>query len=406
MSDLLWPGDHRAAGTADDAAFLDAVLAVEAAWSQVLAASGIAPVGAAVSIDDLRAAAAEVDRERLAGEAEADGNVVVPLLRALRQGLPEGAGRWLHRGLTSQDVVDTALLLMARDAVARIRADLRTQTALLADLVRQHRSSPAVARTLTQHAVPTVLGLRMAGWLAGVLDAHDDLAALRWPVQAGGAAGTMAAAVELAGHRPAPEQTVQDAVAGLAERLGLETAAPWHVVRTPLTRLGDALVRCSDAWGHLAGDVLTLSRSEVGELSEGRAGASSTMPHKKNPVLATLVRRTALTSPALGATLHLAAAEAVDERPAGPWHAEWDTLRLLLRRTVVAGSQVTDLLRDLVIDADRAAENLAVAHGVRAEQDRMAALAERGPLTSNRGTTDAQVDQQLARADALLAEAT
>ena len=107
-----------------------------------------------------------------------------------------------------------------------------------------------------------------------------------------------------------------------------------------MTRIGDALVACTDAWARIANDVLVLGRPEIGELAEGSGGGSSTMPHKANPVLAVLVRRTALTTPQLAATLHLAAADQVDERAAGGWHAEWDTLRLLLRRTVVAGRAV------------------------------------------------------------------
>ncbi len=196
-----------------------------------------------------------------------------------------------------------------------------------------------VARTLTQHAVPTTFGLKAAGWLTGVLDAYDDVAALVLPVQVGGAAGTMAGAVELASALPEPVEVVHRMTQDFTARLGLAPSIPWPTSRATITRLGDATVRCTDAWGRIANDVLTLSRPEIGELSEGTGGGSSTMPHKANPVLSTLVRRAALTTPQLAATLHLAAAEAADERSAGPWHAEWATLRTLLRRAVVAGDQ-------------------------------------------------------------------
>ncbi len=197
-------------------------------------------------------------------------------------------------------------------------------------------------RTLTQHAVPITFGLKAAGWLDGILDAAVDLttAGTALPVQAGGAAGTAAALAELAGSPVA----VETAGAALASRLGLAVSAPWHTRRRPVTRVGDALVGLVDALGHVANDVVLLARPEVGELSEGTGGGSSTMPQKQNPVLATLLRRAALTAPLLGAQLHAAAAAAVDERPAGAWHAEWAPLRALTRITLVAADQAADLL--------------------------------------------------------------
>ena len=131
--------------------------------------------------------------------------------------------------------------------------------------------------------------------------------------------------------------------------------------------MGDALVAVTDAWGRIATDVATLGRPEIGELAEpdvaGRGG-SSTMPQKQNPVLSVLVRRAALTAPGLGATLHTAAALAVDERPDGSWHAEWATLRTLARQTVVAGSQTTELVSGLRVDTRRMAETVATARDV------------------------------------------
>ena len=135
----------------------------------------------------------------------------------------------------------------------------------------------------------------------------------------------MAGAVELASALPEPVEAAAPRDAGLHRQAGPRPVHPWHTSRATITRLGDATVRCTDAWGRIANDVLTLSRPEIGELSEGTGGGSSTMPHKANPVLSTLVRRAALTTPQLAATLHLAAAEAADERSAGPWHAEWAT---------------------------------------------------------------------------------
>lgn len=395
MSDLLWPGDERAGALLTDAHLLDAMLRVEAAWSQ----AGALPAEAAVDADRLRALLRDGDLEAVADGAEASGTPVVPLLRLLRSRLGDtAAARWLHRGLTSQDVVDTALLLCAREAVAVVLAELAEQVRLLARLVETHRSAPQVARTLAQHAVPTTLGLTAGAWLAGVLDARDDLAAVRLPVQLGGAAGTMAAAVEIT--RDAG--TVVAACHEVARSLGLEPAPPWHVVRSPVTRLGDALVRCTDAWGHLAGDVVVLSRPEVAELAEGSGGGSSTMPHKANPVLSVLLRRAALTAPPLAATLHTAAATTTDQRGAGTWQAEWSTLRVLLRRTVVAAAQATRLLDGLQLDPARAAATLEAAEGVRSEQETMAGLTGRPPAPTYVGATDAYVDAVLTRAREVL----
>ena len=200
-----------------------------------------------------------------------------------------------------------------------------------------------MARTLTQHAVPTTFGLKAATWLAGVLDAYDDVAALTFPVQIGGAAGTHGGR-----RRAGPRPGGRPGAGG--RRLGLTDGPAWHTVRSSVTRLGDALVRCTDAWGRIAKDVLTLCRPEIGEAREGAGGGSSTMPQKPNPVLSVLIRRAALTTPMLGATLHLAAAPQVDERADGGWHAEWATLRDLVRRTLVAASQTFDLLDGLEVD--------------------------------------------------------
>jgi 3-carboxy-cis,cis-muconate cycloisomerase len=295
-------------------------------------------------------------------------------------------------------------MLCARDAVWTVLEDLRRQVRRLADLVEAHRRTPMVARTLTQHAVPTTFGLKAAGWLTGVLDAYDAASTLVFPVQVGGAAGTMAATVELAGRLEDPVAASTALSLEMATALGLTASTPWHTTRTSVTRLGDAAAGCTDAWGRIATDVLTLSRPENCELSEGRGGGSSTMPHKANPMFSSLVRRAALAAPQLAATLHLAAADAGDQRPAGAWHAEWDTLRTLLRRTVVAGRQTTDLLDGLEVHADRMAATLDGARDdVRSEQRAMAELAGTDATGDYLGAADAFIEAPLARAAGVLA---
>lgn len=322
MTSLFWPGDARAGDLFTDDAFLRAMVDVEAAW-----------VGEQLMAPDVRL------------DAEPGGNPVIPLVAALREARPDLD---LHAGLTSQDVVDSALMLMLRDAVTVIEDHLGRALGALDRLGERYGATSMIGRTLTQWALPITFGDKVLGWQAGLADARSDLGRLTFPVQAGGPVGT------------AHDGAV------LAARLGL-SAPPvsWHTRRRPITRAGDALVAVTDACGHLARDVLELSRPEIGELSEGQGGGSSSMPHKANPVLSVLIRRAVLTTPLLGATLHLCAADQVDERADGAWHAEWDTLRLLVRRTAVAVSQTAELVDGLVVHPERMAANLAAAEAAR-----------------------------------------
>lgn len=408
MSDLLWPGDHRAGDHLSDAAVVRAALRVETAWLDALVAAGVAPPAARV---DLEAGVGRIDLAGLAADAEAGGNVVIPLLALVRERLAEAhpaAARWVHRGLTSQDVLDTALVLALRDTVDAVLALLDEQVASLSGLARRHRADPMAGRTLTQHAVPITFGLKVAQWLHGVLDARDDLrdARDRLPAQVGGAAGTLAAPAELL-RLSASGVDALTLAGGLADRLGLAHAPPWHTNRAPLTRTADALVRASDAWGRIAADVLVLARPEIAELAEpageGRGG-SSTMPQKANPVLSVLVRRAALTAPGLAAQLHLAAATAVDERPDGAWHTEWSTLARLGRHTLTAASQTAELVAGLHVDTGRMARLVqAAGSALLAEQRSLAGLvgAARPPdfdPAHYLGSTDALIDVLLARA--------
>jgi 3-carboxy-cis,cis-muconate cycloisomerase len=400
MTDLFWPGDHRGGDLMSDTAFLAAMAEVENAWLAVLVDAAVAPEAASA---DLASLVSSADVEAIAAGAEADGNPVIGLLALLRERAGGEAAHWLHRGLTSQDVVDTAMMLCLRDGLSRIESEIATQVSTLAALAETHHHAPMLARTLTQPALPSTVGMKMANWLSGVLDAADAVAALPGlPVQAGGAAGTLAAATELTG-------SAGEAVAlsgRLATAVGLADAGPWHTTRSVITRVGDALVTCCDAWGHIAADVATGSRPEIGELTEGRGGGSSTMPHKNNPVLSVLIRRASVAAPALGATLHSASAASVDERSDGGWHTEWATLRTLTRRTIVAAAQTTELLAGLVVDTDRAAANLAAAGDLLAEQRSMSELTGRAALSSYTGAIDHLIDAALQRARHHLKEAT
>ncbi len=413
MTDLFWPGDERAGTTMSEPCFLAAMVRVEEGWLAGLVSAGIAPYAAKA---DLAGLVGPADVDEIAVAAEAGANPVIPLVSLLRQRAREvndEAATWLHRGLTSQDVVDTALMLCLREALDRVDAELREQVSALARLAHEHRSTVMAGRTLTQHAVPISFGLKASGWLTGVLDAADavDGARASLVVQVGGAAGTMAATTELAraAGLAEPSDVAVATADGLAAELGLEARPPWHTSRRPVTFVGDALVAATDAWGRIASDVATLGRPEIGEVGEpsvvGRGG-SSTMPQKQNPVLSVLVRRAAMTAPALSATLHTAAALAVDERSDGAWHAEWATLRTLARQTVVAGSQTTELVSGLRVNVDRMTETVA------SERDSL--LAERRSIVSDDagapidylGATDPIIDATLDRAQHFLGEPT
>ena len=174
MSDLLWPGDERAGDLCTDAAVLSGLVAVEAAWLRALVTHGVAPTGADDDLDKLVDAR---DTDRIARDAEGGGNPVIPFLALLRERLAarnEVAARWVHAGLTSQDVLDTALVLALRQATGRIRSELSAQIAAAAGLADLHRGTDMVARTLTQHAVPITFGLKAAGWLTGLCPAEQE----------------------------------------------------------------------------------------------------------------------------------------------------------------------------------------------------------------------------------------
>jgi 3-carboxy-cis,cis-muconate cycloisomerase len=401
MTNLLWPGDERAGEQMTDRTLLRSMVAVESAWLDALAAAGLAPAACAGA--DLSSLLAEGDGESLALAAEGGGNPIIGLVELLRRRAAPGLADWIHRGLTSQDVLDTALMLGIRAVADHLTRQLTEQVSALSALAAQHRATPMVARTLTQHAAPTTFGAKAASWLNGVLDAAERLGALVTPVQIGGAAGTWAATTELAALRTDatdPAEVADQLMRSAATALALDARLPWHTARAPVTAAADALVGCTDAWGRIASDVVTLARPEIAELSEPAAdnrGGSSSMPHKRNPVLSILIRRAALSAPQLAATLHLAAALANDERPDGSWHAEWDTVRTLARRTVIAGSQCAELLAGLRVDPARMAQNLA-ATDVYGEQRAIAALGGKPPSPTYFGAVDRLIDESLQRA--------
>ncbi|WP_405455834.1 3-carboxy-cis,cis-muconate cycloisomerase [Streptomyces sp. NBC_00101] len=363
---LLAPGrsGSRAEAATGDAAFLRAMLDAEAALTRAQVSCGLAPAGAGHAVT--RAAdPACFDPRDLALRARSGGNPVIPLVADLRARVAQELRGHVHRGATSQDIVDTAAMLVASRALALVLDDLGRTAERLGVLAAEHRDTPMPGRTLTQHAVPTTFGLKAAGWRALLLDARDRLAAVRssLPAQLGGAAGTMAALGPEDPDTDGPA-AASAVAAAYAHELGLaEAVLPWHTLRTPVADLAGALAFAAGALGKLAVDVLNLARTEIGEVAEGTGGGSSAMPHKANPVRATLIASAARRAPYLAATLYGSLA-AEDERPAGAWHAEWEPLRDLLRLVGGSARDAVELTAGLRVFPDAMREHLDLTSGL------------------------------------------
>ncbi|MFD3380267.1 MULTISPECIES: 3-carboxy-cis,cis-muconate cycloisomerase [unclassified Streptomyces] len=361
---MLAPGraGSPAESSTGDRAFLQALLDAEAALSRAQASLGLAPAEAAAAVT-AAADAARFDVRDLALRARSGGNPVIPLvadLTAAVAAVDTEHAPYVHRGATSQDIMDTATMLVAARTLDLVLADLARTERALARLAREHRDTVMPGRTLTQHAVPTTFGLKAAGWRSLVLDARDRVQAVRdgLPAQLGGAAGTLAAFT--AYGTPDTGALVE----AYARELGLAAPLlPWHTLRTPVADLAGALAFTAGALGKAATDVLTLARTEIRELSEGTGGGSSAMPHKANPVRATLVAAAARRAPHLAATLYGSLA-AEDERPAGAWHAEWEPLRDLLRLVGGAARDAAELTEGLRVHADAMRAHLDLTHGL------------------------------------------
>lgn len=342
-----------------DRAWLQALLDVERALAAAQARAGLVPQPAAEAI----AACCFADRfdaADLGQQAVAAGNPVIPLVGRLRAVVPAEAERYVHAGATSQDILDTAMMLVTRRALGPIVADLRSAANRCADLAAAHAGTVMAGRTLLQQALPITFGLKCAGWLAALDEAATAVAiirARRLAVQFGGAAGT-AASLGDAGIMVARL---------LAAELELaEPPLPWHTNRARVAEVGCALGIASGAVAKIALDVLLLAQTEVAEAHEARIagrGGSSTLPHKQNPVDAVLITACSRRLPGLAATL-LATMPQEHERGAGGWHAEWQTLTEILHLAGGAARRGLDMLRGLRADQERMLGNLAMTGGL------------------------------------------
>ncbi|MEV6153541.1 lyase family protein [Nonomuraea sp. NPDC052129] len=400
-SGLLAPvrAGTRVEAVTSDAAWLRAMLDAEAALARAQGRAGLIPRAAATLIDRV-ASGFTADLPDLAQRARQAANPVVPLVADLRKAVTAAeagalkAAVFVHRGATSQDICDTAAMLVAARAVSLIAADLDAAMDVLAGLAERYRDTLMAARTLGQQAVPTTFGLKAAGWLTGLLRARDRLSALRLPAQLGGAAGTLAALVETvrtadaeSGGGESAQARVLRLVELYAEELGLVAPpAPWHAERSVVAELGAALAGTAGALGKVATDVILMAQTEVGEVAESSRGNSSAMPQKRNPALSVLIRSAALQVPAYAQLLGQAGEH---ERAAGAWQAEWLPLRECLRLTGGAAETAAELVAGLQVFPDRMRDNACLTGG-RIVSERLAvhlgrdaldeALSRPGPL--------------------------
>jgi 3-carboxy-cis,cis-muconate cycloisomerase len=373
----------RLAEALSDAAWLQAMLDAEGALARAGAQAAVVPLDAAEAIV-AKCFAGHFDAAALGREGRAAGNPVPPLVRALTAAVQEDGGDdaagYVHWGATSQDVLDTAAMLVARRALSLVVADLGGVAAACASLAREHRDTLIAGRTLLQQALPVTFGLKAAGWLVAVLDARRRLVAIRddgLAVQLGGAAGTLAS---LGGAG----ETVLGA---FAAELGLpEPVVPWHTARGRIGELAGALAVAAGALGKIARDVILLAQTEVGEAAEpggGGRGGSSTLPHKRNPIGAVRAEACARRVPALAGVL-LAAMPQEHERAAGAWHAEWEPLTEALALTGGAAAALREVVEQLEVHPARMRENLDATGGLLlAERVTMAVARQAGRLDAH-----------------------
>jgi len=323
-----------------DRAWLAAMLEAERALAVAEARAGV------ISEEEADAVAAacrgDFDIDALAQEGRRVGNPVEPLVRTLR-----ATAERAHWGATSQDILDTAAMLVARDARALVLAELDGAAAACARLADDHRDTVMAGRTLLQQATPTTFGLKAAGWLSGIVRARRRLADVRLEAELGGAAGTLAA------HTRRGLEVLR----AYAEELALtEPALPWHAIRFVVADLGAALDLAAGSVAKVALDIELLAQTEVGEVRETANGGSSTMPHKRNPVGSTLARACAIGAHAAAGVLTGGVHE--HERAAGAWHAEWRALSDALALCGGAAAWMRETLEGLEVDVERMRANI------------------------------------------------
>jgi 3-carboxy-cis,cis-muconate cycloisomerase len=341
-------------------AWLQAMLEAEGALAVAEARAGLIPPDAAEAI----ASCCDADLfapEELGRKGRAQGNPVPPLVRVLTEAVSEvseEAAQYVHKGATSQDIVDTAAMLLTKRALDLILTETDAIAAALAGLAEAHRETPIAARTLLQQALPMTFGLKAAGWLVSVLEAKRrllDVRATRLAAQLGGAAGTLASLGD----------SGTEVLKEFARELELaEPVVPWHTDRSRIAEIGGTLSLLSGVLGKISLDIILMAQTEVGEVSEpaGRGG-SSTLPHKQNPILSVTAAACSRRAADLSRTLQAAMVQE-HERAAGAWHSEWEALSEALSLTGGAAAAVREATERLEVHPEKMRENLDATGGL------------------------------------------
>lgn len=352
-------GDAQIAAIFSDERFLQEALRVEAALARVQGQLGVIPATAGEQISGV-ALALQPDIGELRLAVEKDGVPIAALVAQVREAVEDEAATYVHWGATTQDIMDTSLLLQTRAALAIMEPALQALIQALARMADEHRQTLMAARTHSQQALPMPFGLKVANWLAPLLRHRQRLAQLKprlFVVQFGGAAGTLAAL-------GAQGVAVQEALAAELD-LGLPFT-PWHTQRDTLAELAGWLSLLSGSLGKMAQDVILLAQSEVGEVRESddaTRGGSSTMPQKRNPIVSELIVAAARHNASLLATMHQALVQE-HERATHGWQMEWLALPQMFALSASALNKALFLARNLVVDTDRMRQNVVASQGV------------------------------------------
>jgi 3-carboxy-cis,cis-muconate cycloisomerase len=363
-------GDLAVVEHFSETAILQAMLDVEVALAEACATAGLVPSRCLPAIK-AAADARDYDLAAIRSETAQAGNAAIPLVRALTAKVAArdaDAPRYVHIGATSQDVIDTALVLALRAALPHILAEITHAESAAARHAGAHRDTPIAGRTWLQHATPTTFGVKAAGWLDALGRGRSSIeqrASEMFVLQFGGASGTLSTL------GPAARAISED----LGNRLGLTVPdVPWHAHRDRQARLACALAVLTGTLGKIATDLVLLGQTEVGEAVEPRAsGGSSAMPHKHNPVSAAVALAAAIRVPGLVASL-LGGMLNPHERGIGGWQAEWEVMPELVVLTAGAARSIAAALDHLVVDSARMAANLALTGGLSQSESVVAAL--------------------------------
>ncbi|VXB87875.1 3-carboxy-cis,cis-muconate cycloisomerase [Burkholderia sp. 8Y] len=361
LTDLIC-GNEAANAVWSPRATVQAMLDVEAALARASAQTGVIPASA---VDAIVAAcdADNIDAAALMAGAAAGGNLAIPLVKQLTavvKARDAEAAKYVHWGATSQDVIDTGVVLQLRAALDLLDADLQTLAHALADQADKHRATPMIGRTWLQQALPITLGLKFAQWLDAVTRHRARLADLReraLVLQFGGAAGTLASLRDEA--LPTARALADDL------RLALP-ALPWHTQRDRIAEAASFLGMLTGTLGKIARDISLMMQTELGEVAEPSAagkGGSSTMPHKRNPVGCAAVLTAATRAPNLVATIFAGMVQE-HERALGGWQAEWEAFPDLARLTAGALANVKDIVPGLEVNVGRLSANLNATNGL------------------------------------------